>query len=156
MNADTLLTFHQRTLDAVEAVLHGLEDRDLRREEPDSCKTIAGEIAHIFEAEGFWLLKLGLPAPQPPPEERPTVEQLGQALAALDEHMTSLVERHASNADLRGILMHVTLHALYHLPHLIRIRQSFQSEWVPPRWDAPGSFERAVGPMVRYAVEHME
>ena len=56
-----LLELHERALNMVRAAVRGRDAKTLCWREPDTGKTIAGEVVHVCEAERFWLRDAGMP-----------------------------------------------------------------------------------------------
>ena len=55
----------------------------------------------------------------------------------------------ATKPGLRYALFRVCLHALYHLPRIVHLRNCRQSEWELPHWSRPGSWEHAIEPILQ-------
>jgi hypothetical protein len=140
-----LLELHERALNMVRAAVRGLDAKTLCWREPDTGKTIAGEVVHVCEAERFWLRDAGIEPQLDVPSEQPSsVEELVAGLDRGERRFASLLSERPGDHDLRWRLCRVSQHALYHAVRIVHFRTRQQPDWTMPHWDRSGSWEHAV------------
>jgi len=140
-----LLEVHEQGLNMVRAAVRGLDAEALCWREPDTGKTIAGEVVHVCEAEQFWLRDAGIePQLDVPSEEPSSVEELLAGLDRAQQRFTDLLSEKPGDHDLRWRVCRVSQHALYHAVRIVHLRTRQQPDWTMPHWSEPGSWEHAV------------
>ena len=141
-----LLDMHKRALETIRAAIDGLDADVLAWREPDTGKSVAGEVRHLCNAERYWLREAGLdPEFSSPPASPASVDDVLECLSQAEARWAELLP---TTPELRMSLYRVCLHALYHLPRVVHFRKRRQPDWAMPHWSKPGSWEHGVEPML--------
>ena len=139
------LELHRRCLDTVRAVLDGLNDRQLRVQEPTFGQSVGSEVEHIIGAETYWLREVRI---QPqfvcPARDEWSAAGFRQALDGIEAQYAEVLKERPGDQDVLFGLGRVCQHALNHRNRMVFLRRRQQPEWEPPPAYRIGSWERAV------------
>lgn len=124
---------HKSVLDTVRAVLDGLGDEVLYWKAPGTGMSIAKDVAHICDAERYWMREVGFEPGIPRVAGTSAMAELTAALDTVESAHERLLRQRPGDGDVLYELGRVSLHAIYHLGRIAYFRMRHQPDWDYPK-----------------------
>ncbi|MFH0911249.1 MAG: hypothetical protein V1918_07100 [Planctomycetota bacterium] len=140
---EELLALHEAMIETVRTAVSGLGRKSLHWQEPDTKKSIASELVHLFKTERWWMREAGFDSQLKAPPSEASLEELLAALEAAAACYRKFLSERPGDATLRRQLLRLSQHAIYHLPRLYHFRVRQGPHWPVPPGNQPGSWAKA-------------
>ena len=142
--AEQWLQLRSLCVDTVRAVLNDVPTELLLKEVSVMGSSIGGEVAHLIDAEAYWLREVRIEPKFTGPSSGEWSQSVFEcAFDQVQEQYEEILAERGPDRDVLFGLGRVCQHALYHYVRIKKMRAILQPGWTAPGPYKVGSWERA-------------